>query len=143
MRIVLLLCISFNIYAMSFQHVQQVYARIAQANGFSVPPLRLENNSDVNAHAGWGAIYINSGMLRAVHNDDELALVLGHELGHYKLHHWRSTPSNEYAADAQGAYYMSNAGYRICKGAQLIRRFRAPDSDTHPASEKRYHKLGC
>jgi len=128
---------------MSFQYAQQIYNRIAQANGFSVPPLRLEYNQDVNAHAGWGAVYLNSGMLKYVRNDDELALVLGHELGHYKLGHWRSTPANEYAADQQGAYYMSKAGYKICRGAQALRRFHSPASSTHPDSNSRYHRLGC
>lgn len=143
MKIFLLLLISFNSYAMSFKHVQQIYIRIALANGFNVPPIFLEYNSNVNAHATWGGVYINSGMLSYVQNDDEMALVLGHELGHYKLGHWRSTPKNEYAADYQGSIYMARAGYRICRGAQALRRFHSPDSDTHPASEKRYHKLGC
>lgn len=121
----------------------QIYQKILKANNMSGPQINFEYNSDVNAHAGWGGIYINTGMLADVHNDSEMALVIGHELAHYKLHHMRSTPMNEYAADQQGAYYMSKAGYNICTGAKLIKRFHAPDSATHPASDKRVHALGC
>ncbi len=143
MKIFILLLMSFNTYAMSFPHTEQIYTKILQANKLKALPLRMENDVRVNAHTGWWAIYVNLGMLRYVHNDDEMALVLGHELGHYKLHHWMSTPDNEYAADAQGAYYMRNAGYNICRGAQALYRSNRPDTKSHPASKKRYHRLGC
>jgi predicted Zn-dependent protease len=143
MKYFLLLIVSFNSYAMSFQHAQKVYSRLEQANGFRFPPLILDSSQDINAREGLGVVYVNIGLLKYVKNDDEIALILGHEVGHYALHHRGSTPAHEYAADSQGAYYMHRAGYDICKGAQSIRRFHDPADSTHPASEDRYHKLGC
>lgn len=127
---------------MTFQHAQQVYAKITKANGFWViPKLGYDPTHQVNAHSGWGGIVINQGMLNFVRNDAELALVLGHELGHYKLGHMRSTPSNEFAADARGAYYMSKAGYNVCTGAKAMKRFNDRASSTHPDSNERYYRL--
>jgi predicted Zn-dependent protease len=34
-----------------------------------------------------GYVYVHSGLLAALHNDDELAAVLGHEIGHVHAHH--------------------------------------------------------
>jgi predicted Zn-dependent protease len=42
----------------------------------------------VNAFAvPGGYVYVNSGLLARVNNDDELAAVLGHEVGHVHAHH--------------------------------------------------------
>ena len=34
-----------------------------------------------------GYVYVHSGLLAVLHNDDELAAVLGHEIGHVHAHH--------------------------------------------------------
>jgi len=34
-----------------------------------------------------GYVYVHSGLLASLHNDDELAAVLGHEIGHVHAHH--------------------------------------------------------
>lgn len=82
-------------------------------------------------------------MYKHLRNNDEIAMLLGHEIAHMRLGHTGSTPQNEYDADAIGGFYARNAGYNICKGMQFIVRFKSPDSKTHPASIKRYKKLGC
>lgn len=137
-----LLCTTFNLNAATFEHAKQIYMKVLIANQIRVAPgLRYNPTGEVNAKCGFWSITINAGMLRYVRNDAELALVLGHELGHYVLRHYRSTPSNEFAADAQGAYFMSKAGYNVCIGARGIKRFNDRADSTHPDSNERFYRL--
>ncbi len=116
--------------------------RLLKTNHMLVAPgLRYNPSPVVNAQCGVFSISINAGMLQFVRNDAELALVLGHELAHYKLGHRGSTPSNEFAADALGAIFSSHAGYGVCTGAQVVKRFNDRSSKTHPDSNERYKKL--
>ncbi len=139
-----LVVLSVNSYAMSFSQVSAIYAQVAKANGLIVAPhLVLSPDQSINANAAGFRITVNQGLLNAVRDKDEMAMVLGHELAHYELGHKQSTIPNEYAADHQGAIYMHKAGYSICIGAQLLRRFGSKDSVTHPAGTKRFHRLGC
>lgn len=130
--------------AATFQQAQAVYNKIIIDNGLHGPILVLNSSNEVNADETDQRISINRGMLRFVHNSSELALVLGHELGHFTLHHQSSTVAHEYAADHQGAIYASHAGYSVCLGAQVFKRFPpvSPNSD-HPDNYDRIKHLGC
>ena len=129
-----LMLFSTNIWAMSFAHANQIYYKILKANNMSISQmLVLVDNPDANASSGLTSIKLYTGMLSFVHNDDEIA--------HWRLHHRRSTPSNEYAADWQGASYMAKTGYNICRGAKVLSRFGDTASKTHPAGSKRYKRL--
>ncbi len=49
---------------------------------------KIVDDKDVNAYSlPGGFIYVNKGLLDYVHSDDELAGVLGHEIGHVVHHH--------------------------------------------------------
>jgi predicted Zn-dependent protease len=74
-------------------------------------------------------------------NKDELALVLGHELAHYKLGHHGSNHRNEYAADALGYQYAAKAGYNVCRGKNIFKKFRKGGSATHPDPRDRIKHL--
>ncbi len=140
-----ILMISGNTYAMSFSQAENIYTKITNANSVPVHPRFIYSNSRVvNASSGGFRITINQGMLSFVGGDsNQMALVIGHELAHYKLGHGSSTPSNEYAADRLGAQYMQHAGYNKCAGAVFLKRLSGGDSSTHPASYKRVKALGC
>jgi predicted Zn-dependent protease len=56
----------------SFFDYQFAVVRDPRVNAFAVP-------------GGW--VYVNSGLLAGVRNEDELAAVLGHEIGHVHAHH--------------------------------------------------------
>ncbi len=131
-----------NAQAMSFGRAQFIYKNLvmSQDTGYS-PRLQLSNSTKVNASAYYGVITINIGMLRFLNNDDELALILAHELAHFKLGHRFSSPSNEYAADSLGARYVQKIGYNVCNGAQLLKRLKGGPSKTHPDSINRYNRL--
>lgn len=57
-------------------------------------PIKLLDGDALNAFADGSAVYINSGMLRFVDSDDELALVIGHELAHNLLGHREKKTAN-------------------------------------------------
>ncbi len=132
-------------YAMSFGQAQIIYAKLVRANGFhKYPTLFLNHDSEVNASYFGNTIMINTGMLKYVKNADELALIIGHELGHYAKQYQNLTDYQaEYGADSDGAMYESKAGYNRCLGAQAIYRFHEGDSSDHPASIKRYNRIKC
>lgn len=108
-----------------------------------------------NAWSNANQVFINTDELKDLQNIDELAHVLGHELGHIvhgdynKL--FTHTYSNEYHADVYGAWLMSKAGYNMCRGIKWFKRSIAKygDSssitDAHPRDGLRYSNLvgGC
>ncbi|MFB3074502.1 MAG: M48 family metalloprotease [Candidatus Methylomirabilales bacterium] len=49
--------------------------------------VRLVNDDSVNAHAYGRTVSVTSGMIRFAETDEELALVVGHELAHNALDH--------------------------------------------------------
>jgi len=82
----------------------------------------------VNAFVdGKGTIGVPLGMLRFVQSDDELAVVLGHELGHLPTsgsHGLLASiwSDHEREADIRGLIYAHRAGYNIRAGARVFER---------------------
>lgn len=74
-----------------------------------------------------GTIGVPLGMLRFVKSNDELAVVLGHELGHlptsgaHGLLTWTRS-YHEREADIRGLVYAHRAGYKIREGARVFER---------------------
>lgn len=131
-----------NVFAATTkQQAIEIFRHIVSSNKMVLHPLlRFSNSKDINASCDIIVITINQGMLDNS-NIDELALVIGHELGHFYLHHYRSTPSNEFAADKQGCYYANKAGYSCHKGKEIFKKFRQVYSKTHPHPKDRYRRL--
>lgn len=76
-----------------------------------------------NAFADGRIIYATTGLLREVESDDELALVIGHELAHNVLgHSVTSFKRSEQEADYLGCYFAARAGYDVSLGAAYWRR---------------------
>ena len=142
--VVFLFLFSVVANAATFSEAQNIYNKIIIDNNIQGPRLVLSSSNEVNADETDQRISINKGMLRFVRNSSELALVLGHELAHFTLHHQSSTIAHEFAADYQGAIYSGHAGYSVCTGAQIFKRFppTGPNSD-HPANADRIKHLGC
>jgi beta-barrel assembly-enhancing protease len=115
--------------------------------------IRLKQTGKINAYAKFSGIQFTSGMVHFVENDDELAVIMGHELAHLTSRHLPKNISmaalcgtlggltgpfaplttqalyapysrgNEREADYLGLIYSHNAGYDIEKGVALWRRF--------------------
>ena len=115
--------------------------------------IRLKQTSKINAYAKFTGIEFTSGMVHFVEDEDELAIIMGHELAHLTSKHlpknmsvaalcgtlggltgpfapWTTqalyapySRKNEREADYIGLVYAHNAGYDIEKGAALWKRF--------------------
>jgi len=61
------------------------------------------NSPEVNAFANDELVAVTTGMLRFVQSDDELAVVLGHEMAHNVMTHTAKTRKNAQTGNAAGA----------------------------------------
>jgi len=113
-----------------------------RACGYEV---QLNPSDDLNARADGRRLFISTALARFAASDDELALILGHELAHNVLGHrrWSETGGagrtlvdrdcegdlcggdRERQADRTGLYLMARAGYRPDVAAPFWRRFGA------------------
>ena len=74
------------------KYVDQVGQTIALGSSFPYPYrgfyFVVLDNPNVNAFATPGGfVFVTTGMIKFLRNEDELAAILGHEVGHVELHH--------------------------------------------------------
>jgi hypothetical protein len=96
-------------------------------------------------------IWISTALTRYAQRDEDLAVILGHEMAHDVLDHVRhpvgSTRDRERAADYVGLYLAARAGYDISGAPGFWRRFGADDWRarwgflTHPSPTARARAL--
>ena len=72
-----------------------------------------EKAAMVNAFADGKAIHVTQGMLRFVENDEELALVIGHELAHNSRRHHESKQGNAIVGGLLGAVVTVATGVDV------------------------------
>lgn len=94
-----------------------------------IPDPRLRASADP------GSVFVTSGLVQYVSSDDELALLLGHELAHIVLGHVdargrrglsrKARLERERAADRFGLYLMARAGYDVSQASGFWRRLAA------------------
>lgn len=80
--------------------------------------LRIDEVQEVNAYSDVGIIEVTRGMMRFVKDDDELAVVLAHELAHQVIaarpqRERRPQPDVEREADYLGLTYVYQAGFDL------------------------------
>ncbi len=115
--------------------------------------IRLKQTGKINAYAKFSGIEFTTGMVHFVEDDDELAVIMGHELAHLTAKHLPKSISMatlcgtlggltgpfaplttqalyapysrgyEREADYIGLIYAHNAGYDVGKGVALWKRF--------------------
>jgi hypothetical protein len=115
-------------------------------------PTLLVRSPEINAAADGRVLAITTGLFELTRNDDELALILGHELAHNVLGHLKAAPddkpsgildafvratigvavaksvtppysvANEKQADYVGLYFMARAGYKVTAADAFWRR---------------------
>lgn len=153
---------AFNASASQFrreteQRLQALGTRLGEAMGLDrAATVHLLSANEVNAYARGGTVYVTLGMVRFVRNDDELALVVGHELGHLVADRdpgvARSAPEHrERLADAHALVGLYRAGYDIRVACDVWRRMATelawrdvPSTPSHPSFAERFvraHKL--
>ena len=116
-------------------------------------PSRFWFGTEINAFAAkYGKLtgtYVVGGMLRFLPSDDDLAIIMGHELAHPILGHRQTTGRTEADADYLGIYLAARAGYDVSGSFDLQDRFsrRNPYSSidwgfySHPIGPERSHEL--
>jgi len=129
----------------------------AQAQMACAYNVQLKFSAAVNAYATGRSIIVTTGMMDFTQSDEELALVIGHELAHNTMGHVRKSIQNtilsgfarrytrpfEAEADYVGLYYMALAGYKLDGVETFWRRLgvRYPKNITgaksHPVTPER------
>ena len=127
--------------SVTWQQTKEVFQKL----GGGDMPLLLVKDSDPNASynenlGGKQWIQVNTGMLSFAKDENEIAMILGHEIGHWKLQ-----TENETRADEYGAQLIESKGFDRCDGIQVIWRFHDNGDKEHPPSAVRYKHLagGC
>ena len=125
--------------------------------------VKLRTTSTINAYATGRSIIVTSGMINFVTSDEELALIIGHELAHNELRHVRKIVTNlvlsgfatrytrpfEAEADYVGMYYMARAGFELEGAENIWRRLGTlhprgiARAKTHPKYPSRYLSLAA
>lgn len=112
-------------------HIEEAGADICRAMGLAKNgcyyDFSVSQDHDINAHADGKRIVVTNGMLRFVDSDDELALVIAHEMAHNLMQHTRSKQINSlvgtalgYALDAAaGAYGVGTSGGFSQAGSEI------------------------
>jgi len=123
--------------------------------------LRLSQSTAINAYADGRNITMTAGMMKFTESDNELALIIGHELAHNTMGHipkaianfilsfggTRYTRPFESEADYVGLYYLVRAGYSPEGVEKFWQRLAtvAPKSinraKTHPTFPERYLRI--
>lgn len=138
--------------------VQNIYTKVCKTSGQCniIPGLTIVDDPQVNAYTTLSGIVVYKGLINNAHSEDEIALVVGHEMSHFLLGHLlvaEQTPSvqiwatrvQEMQADKYGAFLMMRAGYNVCKGRQMFKTFKdlygdVQDAD-HPSDAFRYDQV--
>jgi len=125
--------------------------------------VRLSQSSVVNAYANGKRITFTSGMVNFAESDDELAMIIGHELAHNTMGHIRKSITNlvlsglatrytrpfESEADYVGLYYMVRAGYSpdgvedFWRRLALVNPNSVAKASTHPTFPDRYLRIAA
>ncbi len=123
--------------------------------------LKLSSSAAINAYADGRNITVTAAMIDFTQSDDELALVVGHELGHNTMGHIRKIIGNyivsfggtrytrpfESEADYVGLYYLVRAGYSPDTVEAFWQRLATVSpkginrAKTHPTFPDRYLRI--
>ena len=135
--------------------IMAIYQKVCAASGQCdiVPGIRVVDSPIINAYCTQNGITLFTGLLNKMQNEDEIALIIGHEMSHYLLGHvFRTGPDTvsgirimEMQADKYGAILMMRAGYDICKGRVFMRdmlhMYGDNQDEDHPDFAFRFNQL--
>ena len=132
-----------NLTVQRDQTTMSITLQPVRACGYEV---QLKPSDELNARADGRRLFISTALAQFAQTDDELALILGHELAHNVLGHRRwsetggegrtvvdrdcdprlcATGNHEQQADRVGLFLMARAGYDARVAAPFWRRFGA------------------
>jgi len=139
-----------------FPEVSEIYVKVKSVTEVSnrVPKLcawtGMYSLMSVNAFTTGHGIYMSYASMMSL-STDELALIIGHEMAHGILHHTDNeykvfidnhSNEDELMADNMGAFWANKAGYNVCKGRELFKKFGDNSlNGSHPPNRYRYENL--
>lgn len=88
---------------------------IAQPQTVCEFPTLLVRSPEINAAADGRVLAITSGLFELTRNDDELALILGHELAHNTLGHLKAAETKEKPGSLLDAFVRATIGAAVAK----------------------------
>jgi Zn-dependent protease with chaperone function len=128
------------------QQAAQVFLKVVKVSGVSAT-LVIAKTAVINANSYLSVVTINRGMLKALRNVDEAALVIGHELTHqingdsYK----KGSRFIELAADRGGIRLAVKSGFNACRALGYMRNEISTrgdrGDDVHPKFSTRLKML--
>ncbi len=133
--------------------VQNIYNNLQKYTGLpgTLPALVIQDNPLINAWISEGGLVITTGIIKFVKNKDQLAAIIGHEMGHYMLGHLRNeltddSRMHEANCDKIGIELMLRAGYNPCEAREVWLSFDEWGGDpiltsTHPSPAQRAWQL--
>lgn len=138
-----------------YSNVRSMYSKLLVASGQSddALPLVIVRSDQDNMYNDGRSVVVYTGFIERAQSYDEIALILGHEIAHGMLGHLGKlrtknpdeSRKHEALADKMGAVYMIKAGYNICKGRIVFRRWQLTDGNSvvgnHPDYSYRYDEL--
>lgn len=134
------------------KRLTSVAARLAiQMENLPALTFQVVDGEEINAYTNNGTIKVTLAMMRFLRSDAELAVIVGHELGHLAweragtLLGGRSLKDVEREADLQGLICAFKAGYDVRAAAELWSRMavelsgaRARPWRSHPSFAERF-----
>ena len=136
------------------KNVQAIYHRLLKTTNMSgrVKGIRLMRDKYENAFAAYdGHVYVTQGLLDNAANENELALVIGHEIAHVLLNHvtpdnHEDNRANEMHSDKLSAFMLLQAGFNLCEGRGIYVRWYKKYGDSvltssHPSHVQRFMYL--
>ena len=90
---ILAVCCSCACGEISNAVVESAWKRIAKADGFKEVPINYEENDATNAWVKFQnqnnySVHVTRGLMKILNTEEEIAGVLGHEIGHVRLGHY-------------------------------------------------------
>lgn len=112
----------------------------------------LDTGSALDAYSDAHDVAVTSALIDFTANDDELALIVGHEFAHVILHRAADARTGdpiaaEQEADILGSYIARCAGYDLGRGVEFWPRFAEHDLwrqerlSTHPSPDQREQRI--
>lgn len=88
---------------------------VAVAQSVCEFPTLLVRSEEINAAADGRVLAITTGLLNLTQNDEEVALILGHELAHNVLGHLKNTAEPEKPSSILDAFVRATIGAAVAK----------------------------
>ena len=93
--LVVLICLSGGAAwgGISRRTVERAWARVAEADGFEKVPIHYEEDDVRNAWVAFEGeddytVHVTTGLMSILRSEEEIAGILGHEIGHVRLGHY-------------------------------------------------------